>query len=166
MEQPLFALRPARNPRIGQAVKAAMCVSAALIALVAMLLPRLLGFENIYITGGMLAFAFLDFALAFVLPPIIEKQSAGAEYRFFHDRLVINFQGRDYPVTYENITAIEETSSERDRQAGIVNLRVTTSSPHNVPFFGMGTSLILSSLSPADAPHGKIKEVVEKSRRK
>jgi len=166
MERPLLVLQPARNPRIGAMIKAAMCGSALVIAALAALMPKLFGIGNNYIIGGMLVVAALDLLLAFVLPPIIEKQSAGAEYRFFPDRMVINFQGKDFPVPYENIANIEDASSARDAQAGVVNLRVNTKTPHNVPFFGLGNSLILSSLSPADEPLGKIKEVVEKSRRK
>ena len=64
MEQPLLALRPARNPRIGAAVKAAMCVSAALIALAAMLMPELTGIDNIYITGGITSY----FSSLYLLP--------------------------------------------------------------------------------------------------
>jgi hypothetical protein len=157
---PLFTLEAAQGANVASMIKAAMCGSAVMIAGLGAALPWLMHTENMLLTGVMLAVAASDLVLAFVLPPIIAKQMA-TECRFFHDRMVMNRNGREYVLSYENI---ETVSDETPAGSDAVTVVIATRKPHGIAPAPQPHRLILSSLSPADSPYDKIKEVVEKYR--
>lgn len=157
---PLFTLEAAQGTNVASMIKAAMCGSAVMIAGLSAALPWLMHTENMLLTGVMLAVAASDLVLAFVLPPIIAKQSA-MECRFFHDRLVMIRNGREYALSYENI---ETVSDETPPGSDAVTVVIATRNPHGITLAPQPRRLILSSLPPADSPYDKIKEVVEKYR--
>lgn len=157
---PLFTLSAVQGSNVATTIRAAMCGSAVMIAGVGAALPWLMHSENMLLTGVMLAVAASDLVLAFVLPPIIAKQAA-AECLFFRDRMVMKRMGREYELSYENIEAV---SDETPAGSDAVTVVLATRKPHGIALSPLPRRLILSSLSPADSPYDKIKEVVEKYR--
>ena len=159
----LFQIKSQRNPRIGAVIRISLFGMAAVLAGAAVFLP-FFGIREPFIAYGLYGLAFLDIGMAFVLPPVIEKQSI-SEYRFYQDRLEIKLQDRVYPLPYENIAGVEEAGTAKDAEHGLTSVRITTVTAAGIPFFGIGKTVLLSSLAQADSPCARIKEVVEKSRR-
>ena len=137
---------------------------AAVLVSTPLFLPSF-GIKEPLISYGLYGLAFVDICMAFVLPAVIEKQSM-SEYLFYEDRLEIKMQqGRIYSLPYDNISSIEAAGTPRDAEHGLTSVRLETVMPANIPFFGIGKTVLLPSLAEVDAPCARIKEVVEKSRR-
>ena len=160
----LLHLRARRNPRIGLAARKALLTIALLTIGVVAVLPKM-GIPREPVTvWGILGLAALEAGLAFALPEVIEKQAAGVDYRFFHDRIEMAAAGGFvFSLPYDNIAAVEEPETP-DWEHGLTTVRVTTHRPVAPSFFGIGTTVHLSSLDRSDNPHARIKEVVEKCR--
>ncbi|TAL28207.1 MAG: hypothetical protein EPN97_15245 [Alphaproteobacteria bacterium] len=159
----LFRLQSKRNPRIGAVIRLSLFGMAVVFATAPLFLPHF-GIREPLIAYGLYGLASLDIGLAFVLPPVIEKQSI-SEYLFYEDRLEIKLQDRVYSLPYENIAGIEEAGTAQDAEHGLTAVRITTVTAAGIPFFGIGKTVLLPSLSTADLSLPRIKEVVEKSRR-
>jgi hypothetical protein len=158
----LFRLQSQRNPRIGAVIRMSLFGMAVVFATAPLFLP-FFGIREPLVAYGLYGLAFLDIVMAFVLPPVIEKQSM-PEYLFYEDRMEIKLQDRAYSLPYENIGGVEDAATAKDAGHGLISVRITTIAPVNIPFFGIGKTLLLPSLSEADSASARIKEVVEKSR--
>lgn len=160
----LLRFQSQRNPRIGAVIRLSLFGMAIVFVGAAVLLP-FTGIREPLVAYGLCAAALLDIIMAFVLPPVIEKQSM-TEYLFFEDRLEIHTRpGGVYSLPYENICGIDDAGTAQDAEHGLTSVRLTTRTAASIPFFGIGKTVLLPSLPEADSACARIKEVVEKSRR-